>query len=85
MRGVDFYNLPTTLLSQVDSSIGGKVAVDHRTGMKNIVGAFYQPKAVVIDPDTLIYIAAPPDRQRAWRRAVKMAADARTPGIFHDV
>ena len=52
MRGVDFYNLPTTLLAQVDSSIGGKVAVD-LMGYKNLVGAFYQPKAVLIDPDTL--------------------------------
>lgn len=49
MRGVDFYNIPTTLLSQVDSSIGGKVAIDF-LGYKNIVGAFYPPKAVVIDP-----------------------------------
>ena len=52
MRGIDFYNIPTTLLSQVDSSIGGKVAVD-LDGYKNIVGAFYQPKKVVIDPDLL--------------------------------
>ncbi len=52
MRGIDFYNIPTTLLSQVDSSIGGKVAVDFE-GYKNIVGAFYPPKAVVIDPETL--------------------------------
>lgn len=52
MRGIDFYNVPTTLLSEVDSSIGGKVAVD-LAGVKNIVGAFYQPKGVLIDPDTL--------------------------------
>lgn len=52
MRGIDFYNIPTTLLSQVDSSIGGKTAVD-LDGVKNIVGAFYQPKCVLIDPDTL--------------------------------
>lgn len=52
MRGIDFYNVPTTLLSQVDSSIGGKVAIDF-DGVKNIVGAFYQPKKVVIDSDTL--------------------------------
>ena len=52
MRGVDFYNVPTTLLSQVDSSIGGKVAID-LCGFKNIVGAFYQPKKVVIDSNTL--------------------------------
>ena len=52
MRGIDFYNVPTTLLSQVDSSIGGKTAVN-LAGIKNIIGAFYQPKAVLIDPDTL--------------------------------
>ena len=52
MRGIDFYNVPTTLLSQVDSSIGGKVAVN-LNGIKNIVGAFYQPKGVLIDPLTL--------------------------------
>ncbi|MBE6674674.1 MAG: 3-dehydroquinate synthase [Ruminococcaceae bacterium] len=52
MRGIDFYNVPTTLLSQVDSSIGGKVAID-LDGVKNIVGAFYQPKKVVIDSNTL--------------------------------
>ena len=52
MRGVTFYNCPTTTLSQVDSSIGGKVAVDFE-GIKNMVGAFYQPAAVLIDIDTL--------------------------------
>lgn len=52
MRGVDFYNIPTTVLSQVDSSIGGKTAVN-LNGIKNIVGAFYQPKAVLIDPEVL--------------------------------
>lgn len=52
MRGIDFYNVPTTVLSQVDSSIGGKTAVN-LAGIKNIIGAFYQPKAVLIDPETL--------------------------------
>lgn len=52
MRGIDFYNIPTTVLSQVDSSIGGKVAIDF-CGYKNIVGAFYPPKAVLIDSNTL--------------------------------
>ena len=52
MRGVDFYNVPTTLLAQVDSSVGGKTAID-MNGVKNIVGAFHQPRAVLIDTDTL--------------------------------
>ena len=52
MRGIDFYNIPTTVLSMTDSSVGGKTAVN-LGGIKNIVGAFYQPKAVLIDPETL--------------------------------
>ena len=52
MRGIDFYNVPTTLLSQVDSSIGGKTAIDF-DGVKNVVGSFYYPSRVVIDIDTL--------------------------------
>ena len=52
MRGIVFYNIPTTLLSQVDSSIGGKTAIDFGS-VKNIIGAFYQPKKVIIDPDVL--------------------------------
>ena len=71
MRGVDFYNVPTTVLSQVDSSIGGKVAVN-LAGIKNIVGAFYQPKAVLIDPETLKTLS---DRlvSAGLAEAVKMA------------
>jgi len=56
-RGVDFIQLPTTLLSQVDSSVGGKTAVNHPLG-KNMIGAFYQPKAVYIDIDCLSTLAA---------------------------
>jgi 3-dehydroquinate synthase len=52
LRGVPFINLPTTLLAQVDSSIGGKTAVNHVFG-KNLIGSFYQPAAVIIDPETL--------------------------------
>lgn len=59
MRGVDFYNVPTTLLSQVDSSIGGKVAIDFEN-VKNVIGAFYQPKKVIIDPSVLDTL---PERQ----------------------
>lgn len=51
-RGVDFIQVPTTLLSQVDSSVGGKTGVNHALG-KNMIGAFYQPRAVFIDIDTL--------------------------------
>ena len=51
-RGVPFLQLPTTLLAQVDSSVGGKTGVNHPLG-KNMIGAFYQPRAVIIDTDTL--------------------------------
>ncbi|PKF77821.1 3-dehydroquinate synthase [Vibrio sp. vnigr-6D03] len=51
-RGVDFIQIPTTLLSQVDSSVGGKTGVNHPLG-KNMIGAFYQPQSVVIDTDCL--------------------------------
>ena len=52
MRGIDFVNVPTTLLSQVDSSVGGKTGIDFG-GAKNIVGSFYQPKLVICDTDHL--------------------------------
>ena len=51
-RGINFIQIPTTLLSQVDSSVGGKTGVNHPLG-KNMIGAFYQPKAVIIDVDSL--------------------------------
>ena len=57
MRGIAFYNIPTTLLSQVDSSIGGKTGIDFK-GYKNLIGTFYQPKKVIIDPFTLNTLSA---------------------------
>lgn len=57
LRGIKYINIPTTLLSMVDSSVGGKTAVDLKNG-KNLAGAFYQPSLVIIDPDTLSTLPA---------------------------
>ena len=82
MRGIDFYNVPTTLLSQVDSSVGGKTAINF-AGIKNLVGAFYQPKAVLIDVETCSTL---PSRQLANGicEAVKMSVtcDENLFGLF---
>ena len=59
MRGVSFVQIPTTLLSQVDSSVGGKTGINHPLG-KNMIGAFYQPQAVIADTSTLNTL---PDRE----------------------
>lgn len=63
-RGVNFIQIPTSLLAQVDSSVGGKVAVNHALG-KNMIGSFYQPKAVWIDLDTLSTLP-----ERHWRNGM---------------
>ncbi|MCQ2537968.1 MAG: 3-dehydroquinate synthase [Lachnospiraceae bacterium] len=72
MRGIDFVNIPTTVLSMVDSSIGGKTAIDFE-GVKNVVGSFFMPKAVIIDFDVLKTLS---NRQisAGLTEAIKMAA-----------
>jgi 3-dehydroquinate synthase len=79
MRGVPFVQLPTTLLAQVDASVGGKTAVNHGEG-KNLIGAFHQPRAVVIDTDTLNTL---PDREfRAGLAEVIKYGVIRDPEFF---
>ena len=77
MRGIDFYNIPTTVLSQVDSSTGGKTAVN-LGGVKNTVGSFHRPKKVLIDPDVLSTL---PARQvsNGLAEALKMALTSDAP------
>ncbi|KAF8101416.1 hypothetical protein N665_0205s0012 [Sinapis alba] len=61
LRGVNFIQIPTTVMAQVDSSVGGKTGINHRLG-KNLIGAFYQPQCVLVDTETLNTL---PDREMA--------------------
>lgn len=79
MRGLDFVQLPTTLLAQVDSSIGGKTGVNLRVG-KNLVGSFHHPLAVLADTDTLTTL--PPRELRAGLQEAIKAGIIRSPRLF---
>jgi 3-dehydroquinate synthase len=78
-RGVDYVQVPTTLLAQVDSSVGGKTGVNHPGG-KNLIGAFHQPRAVISDTDTLATL--PPRELRAGLAEVIKAALVADPGFL---
>ncbi len=72
LRGVDFLQVPTTLLAQIDSSVGGKTGVNAAAG-KNLIGAFHQPRHVVIDTDTLRTLPAR-ELTAGWCEAIKQGA-----------
>lgn len=74
-RGIAFVQIPTSLLAQVDSSVGGKVAVNHALG-KNMIGAFYQPQLVLVDLDTLQTL-----EQRHWQNGL---AEVVKYGVIYD-
>ena len=74
-RGIAFFQIPTSLLAQVDSSVGGKVAVNHALG-KNMIGSFYQPKLVLIDMDALQTL-----EERHWRNGL---AEVVKYGVIYD-
>jgi 3-dehydroquinate synthase len=72
LRGISFLQVPTTLLAQVDASVGGKVAVNTRTG-KNLIGAFHHPSSVLIDTDTLDTLP-PRELTAGWCESLKQGA-----------
>lgn len=74
-RGIAFFQIPTSLLAQVDSSVGGKVAVNHPLG-KNMIGAFYQPRLVLVDLDTMQTL-----EQRHWQNGL---AEVVKYGVIYD-
>ncbi len=80
LRGIPFIQVPTTLLAQVDSSVGGKTAIDHASG-KNLIGAFYQPKLVVIDLNTLKTL---PKRELSAGLAEVVKYGVALDGVFFD-
>jgi 3-dehydroquinate synthase len=79
LRGVPFIQVPTTLLAQVDSAVGGKTAINHPLG-KNMIGAFYQPRAVIADTDTLATL--PPREFAAGLAEVIKYGLIRDPQLF---
>ncbi|HEX8636094.1 MAG TPA: 3-dehydroquinate synthase [Pyrinomonadaceae bacterium] len=72
LRGIAFLQAPTTLLAQIDASVGGKTAVNTREG-KNLIGAFHQPRAVVISTETLLTLP-PRELTAGWCEAIKQGA-----------
>ncbi len=72
LRGIDWIQVPTTLLAQVDSSVGGKVGVNHPLG-KNLIGAFHQPSAVFVDPAVLASLP-PAELRNGFAEIIKIAA-----------